>query len=248
MVDIVLRSAALITDEFIVSSKNAGGDLVTSIDYQIEKFLIEQINNKYPDYDIVSEEFNADNKLTENCFVIDPLDGTINFAHGLPLWGIQMCQVSGGMCQVAVIHLPKLGELYFANKSGAYRVKANFRKTNKVHNVGELLSKAERIQVSDKPADKALYLVEGGNKFPALARLNKASRHWRYICCTAVNSAWTACGRLGGTILRKDNVWDYLPGQYLVQQAGGVIINKKGAHIAANSTELARLLLRDGKV
>ncbi|MCL2569819.1 MAG: hypothetical protein FWE16_01265 [Firmicutes bacterium] len=241
LVDAVFNAAKMINDDFCVASKDNKGDLVTSLDFEIERFIIDRINDKYPTFDIISEEFNPQNKLTDNCFIIDPLDGTINFAHGVPLWGIQVACVKQGYTIASVIYLPKLGELYFANSHGAFVI------DNPTNPVEEIMN-AKPISVNQTPHNKAIYLVEGGYKFDALARLDKStSRHFRYICSTAVNSAWTARGRFGGTILRKDSLWDYMPGQYLVKQAGGMIINKKGAHICANSRELARVLLRDGK-
>ena len=240
LIDVVIDASKLITDDFIVKSKDDGGDLVTNFDFEIERFIIARVLAEYPTYDIISEEFNPKEHLTKNCFVIDPIDGTINFANGIPLWGIQVAKITKGKTVCAVIYLPRVVELYYADETGAYSVKICF---------GEPLppiEKHKKISVSKLPPKKALYLVEGGNKFPALAQLNADSRHWRYYCCTAVNYAWTACGRLGGAILRKDQVWDYIPGQFLVRQAGGVIINKTGAHIAANTRDLAKLLLEKG--
>jgi len=242
LIKTVYDASLLVTDEFFIASKDENGDLVTSFDYEIEQYIIDKINESYPKFDIVSEEFNSHGKLTSNCFIIDPLDGTINFAHGLPLWGIQVAMVKGNKTIASVIYLPKLYELFWADETGAYRIE------NPINIEQDILTKSKRIYVSDRPATQSLYLVEGGDKFKALDKMNKeVSRHWRYYCCNAVNMSWTACGRLGGAILRKDNVWDYIPGQYIVKQAGGIIINKKGAHIGANSKEMAKLLLKKGK-
>ncbi|MCL2755972.1 MAG: inositol monophosphatase [Firmicutes bacterium] len=243
LVKTVYNASLMITDDFFIACKDEHGDLVTNFDLEIERYLIDKINESYPTFDIISEEFNPMNELTKNCFVIDPVDGTINFAHGLPLWGIQVAMIKNGKPVVAIIYLPKLGELFYANETGAYIIE---RPTGCED---EILTKSKKISVSKTESNRALYLVEGGDKFPALGRMNKdVSRHWRYYCCTAVNHAWTACGRLGGAILRKDNVWDYLPGQYLTKQAGGVVINKKGAHVVANSKEMAKLLVKKGKL
>ena len=236
LVKVVFESAKFIDNEFSVMDKDGHGDLVTCCDIDIEKFLFEKLSKKFPTHSFVSEELNPEQELTPDCFVIDPLDGTINFAHGLPLFGIQVAMISKGKTVVSVIYLPRLGELFFADSGGAFVIKSPTAST--------LTAKhAHKISVSQTPPERALYLVEGGDKFAALGRLNQQTRHWRYFCCTAVNCAWTACGRLGGTILRKDNVWDYLPGQYLVEQAGGVVINKPGAHIAANCLDMAEMLL-----
>jgi len=239
LVKTVFDSAAIIKEDFTITEKDDSGDLVTCLDLAVETYIIDKVKEAYPTFDIVSEEFNSSEDVTDNCFVIDPLDGTINFAHGLPLWGIQVAMIENKETVCSVIYLPRLGELYFADPDGAWRID---------HPTADMLSleHAKEISVNHRSVNKTLYLVEGGYKFPALCKLNDFSRHWRFFCCTAVNSAWTACGRLGGTILRKDNVWDWLPGQYLVQQAGGFIINKKGAHIAANCEMMAELLLKDG--
>jgi len=236
LVNIVFEAAQMITDDFFVASKDEKGDLVTSFDFEIEGFISDKIRQNYPTFDIIGEEFNPAQKQTPNCFVIDPVDGTINFAHGLPLWGIQVAMIKRGRTVCSVIYLPKLHELYFADSRGAFVMD------------GLDWDNAKQIHVSDRKSNKALYLVEGGNKFPALEKMESYSRNWRFFSCSAVNYAWTACGRLGGTILRKDYLWDYLPGQYLVKQAGGFIHNKKGAHVAANSKELAHLLLTDGSL
>jgi len=254
LISVVLEAAQMITDDFFIAVKDANGDLVTSFDFEIERFIIDKIRENYKNFDIISEEFNPTNKLTENCFVIDPLDGTINFAHGLPLFGIQVAMIKKGKVIASIIYLPKLFEIFYANQSGAYM--ANIRPNafekefgqNYKEWTNEVLKTAKKISVSNTSSDRALYLVEGGNKFPALTQMNNQTRHWRYICCTAVNSAWTACGRLGGSILRKDNVWDYLPGQYLIKQAGGHTINKRGAHIATNTKELAKLLYKNARL
>ena len=75
---------------FEVHSKGGENDLVTNLDLEIEKYLIDQIKENYPGFDIVSEELNTNGKVSDNCFIIDPIDGTINFANNLPLWGIQV--------------------------------------------------------------------------------------------------------------------------------------------------------------
>lgn len=248
LIQTVVRAASLVTDDFVIEAKDERGDLVTSFDYQIERFIIDNVKERWPDYNIISEEFNPTGKLSDNCIVIDPIDGTINFAHGLPLWGIQAALVENGLPAVSVIYLPRLNELYYANNDGAYLCTGPVEQTLLFAGQTNLLDihTFRKISVSDTPHDRALYLVEGGNKFAALERLDKTSRHFRYFCCTALGHAWVASGRVGGFILRKDSPWDYIPGQYLVQQAGGVVINQPGRHVAANSEELAQLLFREG--
>ena len=80
-----------------------------------------------------------------------------------------------------------------------------------------------------------------------MVRLEKFARHYRVTYCAATNFAYVASGVFGGTIFRHENFWDYIPGQYLVKQAGGFIYNDKGCHIAANNEELGLLLAKQAK-
>ena len=220
------EASCQITDDLVIESKDDKGDLITNFDIEIEKFLINEIKKNYPTFDIISEEFNSNAKLTKNCFVIDPVDGTINFAHGLPLWGIQMACIKDGNTIAAVINCPKLNEIYYADKNGAYLNK-------------------QKIHVNNLPIDKCLYVVEGANRYPSIVRMQKHTVHARNTYCAAINFAWVAAGKLGGTIFRKDSAWDYVPGQYIVKQAGGFIYNADGSHIAANSDEFVKLLNKE---
>ncbi len=90
LIELVKGASNLITDEFEVKAKDDKGDLVTNFDYEIEKYMIDKIKSNYPDFSIVSEEYNSNECLTDNCFTIDPIDGTINFAKSIPLWGLQV--------------------------------------------------------------------------------------------------------------------------------------------------------------
>lgn len=221
---IIKQSANFIENEhLVVKAKDNLGDVVTNFDTQIEKFLIEQIKKKYPSFDIVSEEFNTFNTPTPNCFIIDPIDGTSNFASGLPLWGIQIAMIKESKVCGAVIYLPKLKELFWANKTGAY--------------CGN-----KKISVKHFSPKQVMYAVEGKNRMPATVRMKNFYPHSRCIGCSAVIHSWIAKGIFGAFAFLSDGCWDYVPGQYLVQQAGGVILNGPHLHIASCDKHLAYTL------
>ena len=223
LINIIKDASGIITDDFIVNAKDDNGDLVTNFDYEVEKYIISKLNELYPNYDIVSEEYNSDGKVTENCFVIDPIDGTINFAHNLPLWGIQVACISGGKTVSSVIYLPKLNEMYYADESGAYL-------------------NDKRIYVSNLPPKKSLnnIMLEKPMTLPKVCAI---SRHYRCIYSVAVACAWIAKGSMGGINVGIDTPWDYIPGQYLVEMAGGYTYNKPGMHISANTKEMLEALI-----
>lgn len=225
---LVFKASKLITDDVIVKAKDDKGDLVTNFDYEIETFIKKEIKNNYPDFDIISEEFNAKKQLTKNCYTVDPIDGTINFAHNFPLWGIQVACIKNGNTCASVIYLPKLNEMYWADESGAYL-------------------NGKKIHVNNLSPEKNLYVVEGKNRLPSMVRLNEKIHNYRVTYCACANFAFVASGVFGGTIFRHENFWDYIPGQFLVKQAGGFVYNEKGCHVASNNEELGMLLAKQAK-
>lgn len=223
LIDVVKQASMLITPEFEIKAKDDYGDLVTNFDLEIETFIIEKLKSEYPEFEIVSEEFNSKKELAKNCFVIDPIDGTVNFAHNIPLWGIQVACIENGETCCSVIYLPKFNELYYADKLGAFL-------------------NGKQIFVKQWNYNQALFLVEGGNKAPSLARIESKTKNYRVNNAICVDFAWVASGKYSGAIFKNDNYWDYIAGEYLVKQAGGVVINEKETHIAASNKEFAELL------
>lgn len=223
LINAVEEANKLITDDFEVKAKGNHGDLVTNFDFEIEKFIIDKINSNYPGFTVVSEEFNKNAKLTDNCFTIDPIDGTINFAHSLPLWGIQVALIKNGQTVAAVIYLPKFNELYSADETGAFL-------------------NGKKLEIKPLPVNRCLYSIEGKNRTPAIDRLKKYTSHARWIGSASVDFAWVSSCKLGGTIFRNESVWDYKPGMFICKQAGAYIIDEVGAHIAACSQEFAQVL------
>lgn len=222
LIDLVKQASLLITDDIYIKAKGDEGDLVTNFDYEIEEYMIKKIKSAYPDFQIISEELNENGELTENCFTIDPIDGTKNFANGIPMWGIQVACIRNRKTCAAVIYLPKLDELYYADESGSYR-------------------NGDIIKVNHYSYEKGMYTVTAKEPISGISKMRKINRN-NCNFCAAVNFAYVACGRLSGSIYRAESLWDYIPGQYLVKQAGGVIYNSEGAHIAANNEEFLKLL------
>lgn len=227
LIDVVTNANKLITDEFEVKAKGDDGDLVTNFDLEIEQYIIKQIEENYPEFTIISEEYNSENKLTDNCFTIDPIDGTINFANRVPLWGIQVACIKNGKTCSSVIFLPKLNELYWADETGAFL-------------------NGKKIQVNNLSTKRGMYAIAGDGIIGAtkMRKYNKNNCSFNSAC---VNFAWVACGRLSASIYRRDKVWDYVPGLYLIKQAGGKILDKEGCHIGANNIEFLELLKKEAK-
>lgn len=223
----IVKEAEHITQQdFVVHQKDSKGDLVTNLDLEVEKYLINQIKQNYPNYDIVSEEFNKDGQVTDNCFIIDPIDGTINFANGLPMWGTQVACRTNGETVASVIHLPKLHEFYHADKTGAYL-------------------NGQKITIREVPLKNALYSIVGNEPLPPTIKMLKYSKSYLNLRASCMTFALMASGRIHGVNFRIEQPWDYAPGLFLCQMAGAKIKDKKGFHAAAMNQEFLDILEKE---
>lgn len=223
LIDLCKRAAGMVTDDFTIKSKDEHGDLVTNFDTEIEKFIIAELNRAYPDFGIISEEFNPNAKVGKNYFTIDPIDGTVNFANGFPIWSVQVAMVRGGRTVLSVIHAPKLNETYHADETGAYL-------------------NGKKIHVSNRTIQQGISCVryEPMDVLKHSGILSDEKRYFnsRRIFCASVEHAWLACGRLVLVALPNQGIWDYLAGAFLVEKAGGFTRNDGHFCLAANNKKL----------
>ena len=183
-------------------SKKGPNDFVTKTDKHVEKILIEELSKTKKNYSFLSEETGViKNKDRENIWIVDPIDGTTNFLHGIPHFAICVAHQSKGEILSGVIFDPIKDEMFFAEKDkGAFL-------NNK------------RLRVSKKNLiDECLFSSNHeGVKFSNL--------NMRYSGCAALDLAYVASGRLDGFFHNKINLWDVAAGTILVQEAGGIVNN-----------------------
>lgn len=200
LIKIVKKASKLAQSDFFVKDKDNGGDLVTSVDFAVEDFLIKKLKLLYPGYEIISEESNPDQKIRKNCFVIDPIDGTINFANGLPFWSIQCASIKNWEIDSAVIFMPQLNRLYYADETGAYL-------------------NGKKINVKIVPIKNCLFdmKIDENN---LISRI-KYKNNLRKFGAASIRQAFLASGEIHGVVQYKDlNLWDFLPGKYILEKAG----------------------------
>ena len=197
-----------------VSTKGTG-DFVTSADKRTEKILIDELQKAHPEYGIITEETGIINKSnTEKRWVIDPIDGTMNFLNGIPQFAISIAYEEKGEIICGVIFNPILNEMFVAEKgNGAY-----------LNN--------SRIRVSNKKKIKDALLVTGGpresskikNKiFSEYINVSNNVSNVRKFGSAALDMAYVACGRFDGYWQRELNYWDIAAGIIILKEAGGFI-------------------------
>jgi beta-phosphoglucomutase len=224
-----------------IRSKSAF-DLVTEVDVNIEKYLTDAILATFPGDKIHAEEMSSTQEITGRAWVIDPIDGTNNFAHDIPTFGIQCCLFDGGEPRMAVIWLPCQDELYTAIEGQGCWLNGKKVTVDKavtadtaVISVGDFTHKSDRLA--------ALQYKAVGYLYPRVAKL-------RMYGAASVDYAWFVSGRLAATIFTTRNLWDIAPGILLSQEAGAIIMgldgkpydySKEGVMLAANE-EIATLM------
>ncbi len=181
-------------------SKKGPRDFVTKTDKHVEKILIEELSKTKKNYSFLSEEVGSiENKDKDNIWIIDPIDGTTNFLHGIPHFAICVALESKKEIISGLIYDPIKDEMFYAEKNkGAY-----------LNN--------QRLRVSKKNLiDECLFSSNHeGVKFSNL--------NMRYSGCAALDLAYVASGRLDGFFHNKINIWDVAAGALLVEEAGGIV-------------------------
>tara|TARA_B100001057_G_C22705277_1_gene893497 strand:+ start:408 stop:1148 length:741 start_codon:yes stop_codon:yes gene_type:complete len=181
-------------------SKKGPLDFVTNSDLKAEKIIIEELKKARPNYSIISEENGIEiNKDKSNIWIIDPIDGTINFLHGIPHFGISIALKSNDEIVSGLIFDPIKNEIFFAEKdNGAF-------------------FNNHRIRVSKKNKLNDCLFVTGGKikKNPDLL--------YRKSGCASLDMAYVAAGRYDGYFQNDLNIWDIAAGIILVKEAGGII-------------------------
>ena len=219
---IIRRHKAGATHATDKAGKKVGHDIVTDIDLMIEKHCIEKIKRAYPQATLVSEEFNSDSTLTDSCFVIDPIDGTKNFFHGLPFWGFQIAYVEHGEVVASVINVPALH----------YFVKA-------IKGVGTFVN-GKKVVIKPISLEHSLWLVDG-NRVKEIIWLDlyRDCLGARSLGCSSVTYTFLLAGKISGIINRMAPAWDVLPGYFACENAGlHCVTLKNGIQVATVSKEL----------
>ena len=206
-------------------SKKGPSDFVTNSDLKTEKIIIEELKKARPNYSIISEENGfEENKDKNNTWIIDPIDGTVNFLHGIPHFAISIALKSNNEIVSGLIFDPIKDELFFAEKdNGAF-------------------FNNHRIKVSKKKEINDCLFVTGGKI------KNEPDLSYRKSGSAALDMAYVASGRYDGYFQKNLNLWDIAAGVIIIKEAGGVL-NKinlsiiKEISIIASSSDINQKLL-----
>jgi len=204
---------------FKVGNKEGINNLVTEVDTRAETKIIEVIQKHYPDHFIISEEVGELSTDSAYKWIIDPIDGTVNFAHGIPICCVSIALIKDDAPIMGAVYNPMMNELFFAEKGK-----------------GAFLNDVP-ISVSAKSDFRKACLVTGfPYKWPdstehpikVFERFILQGLPVRRLGSAAIDLCWVACGRFDGFWEYNLSPWDIAAGYLLVEEAGGKITNFNG--------------------
>ena len=205
-------------------SKKGPTDFVTNSDIKTEKIIIEELKKARPFYSIISEENGEQlNKDKDNTWIIDPIDGTVNFLHGIPHFAISIALKSKGEIISGLIFDPIKNEIFFAEKNGGAFLNNHRLKVSKKNNIND-----------------CLFATGGKNSFSSDLSIRKTG-------CAALDLAYVASGRYDGFFQNELNIWDIAAGLLLVKEAGGILnkinlLSIKNLKVVASSNNIGAKL------
>jgi myo-inositol-1(or 4)-monophosphatase len=222
--------------EFKITNKTGINNPVTEADHAAEAAIISIIKKNFPDHQVLAEETGAHAKDSNYKWIIDPIDGTINFAHGIPLCSVSIAIEKDGEIIMAAVYAPILNELFFAEKGK-----------------GATLND-EPISVSNETKVISSNLVTGfpytyinmpNGPLEVFSRLIKKGIPVRRLGSACIDLCWVACGRFDGFYEHKLEAWDSAAGYLIVEEAGGKVTDHEGKKF---SPYQHRILATNGKI
>lgn len=196
------------------STKLNDSDIVTIADKESEAYMLDFIRRKFPDNGIISEESGREHEEKEWRWVIDPLDGTTNFASGLPVFCVSIALEHHKDAVIGVVYAPYLGELFHAVKGAGAWLNGQ-----PIHCSGKPeLSKA--VVATGMPYDRN---DNADNNLEEISRMALRVRGIRRMGSAAIDLCYTAAGFLDAYWELNLNRWDVAAGQLIAKEAGAII-------------------------
>lgn len=222
--------------EFKISNKEGVNNLVTEADHAAEKAIIEVIHKHFPGHQVLGEESGETARESEYKWIVDPIDGTVNFAHGIPLNCVSIAIEHNKSIIMGAVYNPHLNEFFFAEKGkGAFL-------NDKPIRVSEQEQAIKACLVTGFPYT---YINIPNGPLEIFERFIRKGVPVRRLGSAAIDLCWVACGRFDGFYEHKLEPWDSAAGYLIVEEAGGKVTDLAGNPF---SVYQHKLLATNGKI
>jgi myo-inositol-1(or 4)-monophosphatase len=222
--------------DFKISNKEGMNNLVTEADHAAEKAIIEVIKNDFPNHFILSEEAGEIIMDSEYKWIIDPIDGTVNFANGIPICCVSIGVEKNGEMILGAVYNPLMNEFYFAQKG--FGATLNDKKIS-------VSAKTEVVRSCLVTGFPYTYLDSPNGPLQVFERFIRKGIPVRRLGSAAIDLCWVAAGRFDGFYEHKLQAWDSAAGFLMVEEAGGKVTDFEGDDY---SPYQPHLLATNGKI
>lgn len=199
--------------------KESQSSIVTKTDVESERKIMEIIFSDFPDHNLLGEETGFQNKNSEYTWVVDPIDGTSNFAAGIPWFGIIICVLKNFKPIMAGCYLPVQNQIYFAENGKGASLNDEPISVSKESDLKNILA-VYSLDFSDEPGKTER---EAQN----IIKLVQNVRNLRSTNCL-IDLCYTADGKLGAIINQSTKIWDIAGPGLIIEEAGGIVSDLKG--------------------
>ncbi len=216
--------------EIKVNSKEQKINLVSEVDEKSEEMLRKNINDSYPEHEILAEEMGRKNKKSSYLWVIDPLDGTVNYVHGLPIFAISIALFVESEPEIAVVYLP-MEDVFFTARQGegSYRDSKKISVKNNARLDSSIVATGFPYDHQQESEEVLAYFSSILPRAGGIRRTGSAV----YDLCQV------AAGVFGGFWEIKLQPWDIAAGTLIIKEAGGVVTDFSGEEIDFSGEEIA---------
>lgn len=226
---------------FTIENKEGPNNPVTEVDKASEKLIMDIIHQDFPNHFILSEEIGEVKMDSDTKWIIDPIDGTINFANGIPICCVSIGIEKAGTMIMGAVYNPFLDEFFFAEKGGGAFL------NNQPISVSKQNEVVKSCLVTGFPYT---YLDTENGPLDVFGRLVRAGVPVRRLGSAAIDLCWVAAGRFDGFYEHKLQAWDSAAGFLMVEEAGGKVTGFRGEpfspyqpHIVATNGQIHQELL-----
>lgn len=245
-VEAVLRAGAIQMSRLgtvLRVSKKSAIDLVTEVDVEVETAFRELVAARFPDHLVVAEEMGETRRTATDapCWVFDPIDGTTNYAHGIPIFCASLALEIDGVPEIAAVFDPNRQELFTAERGGGAHL------NGRPLRVSTTSALVDAVVVTGFPYDVHARVDEIVGLFGAFVGQARAVRR---LGSAAIDLCYVAAGRMDGFWETDLKPWDIAGGALLVEEAGGRVTNMDGApftsrggHVLASNGYLHEAML-----
>ena len=235
-IEIVLRAGEIQMKRFgtdVQITKKGEIDLVTQVDVEVETMFRETISERFPAHGVLAEELPNESPTTgvapRYCWIFDPIDGTVNYAHGLPIFCASLALEVDGQAVVGAVYDPTRQELFVAERGGGARVNGT------PLSVSSTTGLVDAMLCTGFPYDVHQTVEEVVGLFGAFVSRGRAVRR---LGSAALDLCYVAAGRLDGFWEQRLHAWDIAAGALIVEEAGGCVTDLGGGAFASRIGEV----------